>query len=88
MYCKDENSCIKCNSGFSLFSGQCLPSKNNENNLKYFTNDNGTNYYNCFSLINHCEECYYDEFSFNNFHCTKCSNGLNLSETYECNKIN
>ena len=85
MYCKDENSCIKCNSGFSLFSGQCLPSKNNENNLKYFTNDNGTNYYNCFSLINHCEECYYDEFSFNNFHCTKCSNGLNLSETYECN---
>ena len=84
MYCENENSCKVCNYGFSLFNGQCLPSTNYENNLKYFTPDNGTNYYTCSSVIKDCEECIYDAFSFNNFHCSKCSNGLNLSETYEC----
>ena len=84
MYCKDENSCKQCNSGFSLFNGQCTPLTDFENNFKYFTPDNGINYYSCSSIIEYCEECYYDFFSYNNFHCTKCSNEFNLDESYEC----
>ena len=84
MYCENENMCKKCNFGFTLFNEQCLPLINFENNLKYFTSDNGINYYTCSSMINNCEECSYDDFSFNKFLCSKCSNGFNLSETYEC----
>ena len=65
-------------------NGQCLPLTNYQDNLKYFTPDNGINFFLCSSVIDHCEECYYEYFSFNNFHCTKCSNGLNLDESYEC----
>ena len=65
-------------------NGQCLPLTNYQDNLKYFTPDNGINFFLCSSVIDYCEECYYEYFSFNNFHCTKCSNGLNLDESYEC----
>ncbi len=84
LYCGEENTCKKCNDGFSLINGECLPSKDYQNNLKYYTPDNGINYYTCFSKIKNCEECYYDYFSFNNFHCTKCLNEFNLYENYEC----
>ena len=84
MYSENENTCKKCKDGFSLFNGECLPSKDYQNNLKYYTPDNGINYYTCFSKINNCEECYYDYFSFNNFHCSKCLNEFNLYENYEC----
>ena len=84
MYCENENTCKKCNYGFALFSEQCLPSIQFKNNLKYFTSDNGTNYNSCSSMVSNCEECSYEDFSFNKFHCTKCSNGFNLSENYEC----
>ena len=84
MYCENENTCKKCNDGLSLINGECLPSKDYQNNLKYYTPDNGINYYTCFSKINNCEECYYDYFSFNNFHCSKCLNEFNLYENYEC----
>ena len=50
----------------------------------YIQYDSGINYYTCSSKINGCEECSYDDSSFNKFHCTKCSSGLDLSETYEC----
>ena len=83
-YCKSENTCQKCNDGFSLFNEKCESSANFENNLKYFTPDNGTNYYTCSSIITNCEECSYNDYSLNKFHCTKCSNGLRLSVTYEC----
>ena len=84
MYCKNESVCIKCNDGFTLFNGECQPQINYENNLKYFSPDNGTNYYICSERINGCEECSYDDSSFNKFHCSKCSKGLTLNETYEC----
>ena len=84
MFCENENVCQKCNYGFSLYNEHCLPSTQFQNNVKYFTPDNGTNYYTCSSIISDCEECSYDAFSFNKFHCSKCSNGLKLSETYEC----
>ena len=62
MYCENENSCKECNYGYSLFNGQCLPSANYENNLKYFTPDNGINFFLCSSIIDYCEECYYEYF--------------------------
>ena len=83
MYCENENICIKCNYGFSIVDGQCQSSIDYKNNLKYFTPDNGTNYYTCSSKINNCEECTYDDFSFNKFHCTKYFKELNLNETYK-----
>ena len=84
MYCENENTCEKCKYGFSLVNGECLPSKNFENNLKYYTPDKGINYYSCESMIKNCEECSYDYLSFNKFHCTKCSKDTQLSDTYEC----
>ena len=84
MYCENENTCQKCNDGFSLFNGKCESSANFENNLKYFTPDNGTSYDTCSSIITNCEECSYNDYSLNKFHCTKCSKGLRLSVTYEC----
>ena len=84
MYCQDENTCKECKEEFSLVNGQCLPLTNYQDNLKYFTPDNGINFFLCSSVIDYCEECYYEYFSFNNFHCTKCSDGLNLDESYEC----
>ena len=84
MYCQNENTCKKCNDEFTLFNGECFPSLDYQNNLKYFTPDNGINYYTCSSKINNCKECSYDYYSFNNFHCSKCSNELNLDETFEC----
>ena len=84
MYCESENVCQKCNYGFSLFNGECLPSIDFQNNLKYFSPDDGINYYICSSKIRGCEECSYNDFSFNKFHCTKCSTGLELSESFEC----
>ena len=84
MYCENENSCKKCKDGFSLFNGECLDSTKFVNNLQYYTPDNGINYYTCSSKINNCEECSYNDLSFNKFHCSKCSKGLYLSETYEC----
>ena len=83
-YCENEISCKKCNDEFTLVNGQCFPLKDYQDNLKYFTPDYGLTYYTCSSVIDYCEECFYDYFSFNNFHCTKCSNGLELSDTYEC----
>ena len=82
MYCENENKCNKCNYGFSLFNDKCHPSTNFQNNVKYFTSDNEINYYSCSSMINGCEECSYDDFSFNKFHCTKCTD-----ENIECNDI-
>jgi hypothetical protein len=84
IYCKNKNSCEKCSDGFSLFNEQCLSLTFFENNLKYFTPDNGKNYYKCSSKISECEECSYDDYSFNKFHCSKCSNGFILTETFEC----
>ena len=84
MYCENENSCQKCNNGFTLFNGKCESSINFENNLKYFTSDNGTSFDICSSIISNCEECSYKDYSFNKFHCSKCSNGLILNEVYEC----
>ena len=86
MYCENENSCQKCKNEYSLFNGKCESSTIFENNLKYFTPDNGKNYYTCSSIISNCEECSYKEYSFNKFHCSKCSNGLILNEAYECIK--
>ena len=86
MYCKNENSCEKCNYGFTLFNEQCVPSIDYENNLNYFTPDNGTNYYTCESKMSNCELCTYNSYSFNKFHCTKCTNGFGLSKTFECAK--
>ena len=87
MYCENESTCKKCKYGFTLVNKKCVDSKNYENNIKYYSPDNGTNYYTCSSKISGCEECTYDAFSFNNFHCTKCSNGLTLIKTYECIKL-
>ena len=84
MDCQNENTCIKCNYGFSLFNGQCQSSTNYKNNKKYYTPDNEINYYPCSSMVKGCEECSYDALSFNKFHCTKCSSGYNLNEGYEC----
>ena len=84
MYCENQNSCQKCNEEYSLFNGQCLPSIDFQANLKYFTPDNEINYYTWSSRINGCEECTYHYFSFNKFHCKKCSIGLKLSLGYEC----
>ena len=84
MFCENENKCQKCNYGFSLFNEQCLPSNNFQNNLKYFTNDNEINYYSCSSMMSDCEECTYDDYSFNKFHCSKCIKGQKLNENYEC----
>ena len=84
MYCENENLCQKCNNGFTLYNGKCESSINFENNLKYFTSDNGTSYEICSSIISNCEECSYKYYSFNKFHCSKCSNNLRLSVTYEC----
>ena len=81
MYCENKNTCKKCNYGFSLVNGKCLSSLDYQNKLKYFTPENGTNYYTSSSKINDCEECYYDYYSFNNFHCTKFTNGVYLDET-------
>ena len=83
-YCEDENTCKECNDEFSLVNGQCLSLANYIDNPKYFTPDNGIHFFPCSSIIDFCEECYYEYFSFNNFHCTKCSDGLNLDESYEC----
>jgi len=52
----------------------------NQNNLKYYTPDNGINYYKCSSKINYCEECSYNDYTFNKIQCSKCSNGLILNE--------
>ena len=87
MYCKNENSCAKCNDEFTLVKGECLPLEGYEDNPKYYSPDNGISYYTCSSKINGCEECSYNDFSFNKFHCTKCSNGLRLSVTYSCVEI-
>ena len=84
MYCENENSCQKCNNGYSLFNGKCESSTKFENNVKYYTPNNGTSYDTCSSKIKNCEECSYKDYSFNKFHCSKCSNGLILNETYEC----
>ena len=84
MYCENENTCQKCKYGFALFNEKCLPSTNFENNLRYFTSDNGTSYYSCSSKINDCEECSYNEFLFNKFHCSKCTNGYYLNEIFIC----
>ena len=35
-------------------------------------------------MMSDCEECTYDDYSFNRFHCSKCINGQKLNETYEC----
>ena len=86
MYCQNENSCIKCNYGFSLFNGQCLPSINFEYNFQYYTPDSGINYYKCSSKISNCEKCSYNDFLFNKFHCSQCSKGLSLNKTFECEK--
>ena len=83
MFCENENKCQKCNYGFSLFNEQYLPSKDFQNNLKYFTNDNEINYYSCSSMMSDCEECTYEDYSFNKFHCSKIINGQKLNETYE-----
>ena len=83
-YCENENICQKCNDGFSLFNGKCESTSNFENNLKYITPDNRINYKTCYSMINKCEEYNYNDYSFNEFHCTKCSKGLILNEVYEC----
>ena len=85
-YCENENTCQECIKGFSLFNGNCFPLTDYKNNSKYFTPDLAKNYYSCSSVIDNCEECFYDYFSFNNLHCTKCSNGFNLSDSYECVK--
>ena len=84
MYCKNEDTCEKCKYGFTLFEKQCFPSKDYQNNLKYYTPNNGTNYYICSSKMGNCEYCSYTDFSFNKFHCSKCSNGFELNESYEC----
>ena len=39
-------------------------------------------------MIDNCEECSYDDYSFNKFHCSKCSNGLNIGEDYKCGENN
>jgi hypothetical protein len=83
-YCENENSCQICIDGYSLFNGKCEPSSNFENNLKYFTSDNGISYEICSSTTSNCEECSYNAHSFNKFHCSKCGNGLILNETFEC----
>ena len=54
--------------------------------LNYFTPDNGTNYYTCESKMSNCELCTYNSYSFNKFHCTKCTNGFGLSKPFECAK--
>ena len=84
MYCENEKTCQKCNDGFILFNKKCESSANFENNLKYFSPDNGTSYDTCSSIISDCVECSYNSLSFNNFHCSKCGNGLILNESYEC----
>ena len=84
MYCENENSCKECNNGFSLFDGQCLPSIDLQNNLKCFTPDNGTHYYTCSLKVSNWNKCSYDDFLFNKFHCSQCSNGLKLIKTNEC----
>ena len=84
MLCENENKCKKCNEEYSLVNGECFPSINYENNPKYFTPDYGISYFTCSSVIDYCEECYYDIFSVNNFHCTKCSDGINLEESHIC----
>ena len=84
MYCKNENICEKCNYGFTLFNEQCFLSNDYQNNVKFYSPDNGTSYYTCTSKMKNCEECSYDDFSFNKFKCSKCSNEYKLSESYEC----
>ena len=84
MYCKNEYLCKKCNYGFSLFNRQCLPSINFQNNFKYYTPDNGINYYTCSSKNSNCEECSYDDTLLNKFHCSKCSNGVMINKSFEC----
>ena len=83
-YCKNENICLKCNEGFFVFDGNCESTSNLENNLKYYTPDNGINYYKCSSKIDYCEECSYNDYILNKIHCSKCPNGLILNEKYEC----
>ena len=88
MHCKNETFCEKCNYGFTLVKDECLPIEDYEKNLQYFTPNNGTNYYTCSYKIPGCEECTYDDFSLNKFHCSKCSKGLKLNETYQCSSTN
>ena len=38
-------------------------------------------------MINDCDECSYDDYSFNKFHCSKCTQGQQLNETHECSEI-
>ena len=84
LICENENICKRCIEDYSLVNGQCFSSINYENNPKYFTPDDGISYLTCSSVIDYCEECYYDIFSVNNFHCTKCSDGINLEESHLC----
>ena len=70
--CKNKTYCIKCKEHYFFIGNdrtKCFKEEENEINIEeYYTEDNGTSYYKCDSIIDNCFKC------INKNYCIECKN--------------
>ena len=64
--CLNKSYCIKCKDNYFLLGDERIKCYNEKEEQKYFTEDNGTSYYQCDTFIPNCEQCLNKSF------CIKC----------------